>query len=159
MVNIDICKQKEISGILVRFEKRRDSLLPILIEVNRIHGFITPIAMAEIAEFLEIPVAEVHGVVSFYHFLSTKKRGKYTVRLCKTISCEMAGKEKIEKILKKELRINFGETTSDGLFTLEYTNCIGMCDKSPAMLVNDNVYFNLTPEKVIKVIDELRKRD
>ena len=61
-------------------------------------------------------------------------------------------------MLEKELGIKFGETTSDGLFSLEYTNCIGMCDHGPAMLVNDNVYAALTPEKVIEIIDELRKR-
>ncbi len=158
MTGIDICSKQELSTILERFKPQRDQLLPILIEINNRFGYISPIAMMEIAEFLDIPVAEIHGVISFYHFLSTEKKGKYVIRLCKTISCEMAGKEKIARMLENELGIKFGETTSDGLFSLEYTNCIGMCDRGPAMLVNDKVYYRLTPEKVIEIVDELRKR-
>ncbi len=158
MADFNIFTKDELSVILERFKPERDSLLPILIEVNREFGYISPVAMMEIAEYLDLPVAEIHGVISFYHFLSTKKKGKYIIRLCKTISCDMAGKEKIAKILEKELGIKFGETTHDGLFSLEYTNCIGMCDHAPAMLVNDSVYNRLTPEKVIEIIDELRKR-
>ena len=158
MANLDICGKQELSSILERFEPRRDQLLPILIEVNNRFGFISPVAMMEIAEYLNIPVAEIHGVISFYHFLGTEKKGKYVIRLCKTISCEMAGKEKIARILEKELGIKFGETTKDEMFSLEYTNCIGMCDQGPAMLVNDRVYSKLTPERVIEIVDELRKR-
>ncbi len=158
MANIDICGKQELKSVLERFRPERDQLLPILIDVNRKFGFISPEAMMEIAEFLDIPVAEIHGVMSFYHFLGTEKKGKYVIRLCKTISCEMAGKERIVRILEKELGIKFGETTKDEMFSLEFTNCIGMCGESPAMLVNEKVYTHLTPEKVIDIIDELRKR-
>ncbi|BBB32052.1 [Fe] hydrogenase small subunit [Thermotomaculum hydrothermale] len=158
MASIDICSKQELTTILERFKPQRDNLLPILNEINKKFGYISPVAMMEIAEYLDIPVAEIHGVISFYHFLSTEKKGKYIIRLCKTISCEMAGKEKIARMLEKELGIKFGETTSDGMFSLEYTNCIGMCDHGPAMLVNEKVYAKLTPEKVIEIVDELKKR-
>jgi len=158
MANIDICGKQELKSVLERFRPERDQLLPILIDVNRKFGFISPEAMMEIAEFLDIPVAEIHGVMSFYHFLGTEKKGKYVIRLCKTISCDMAGKDRIARILEKELGIKFGETTKDEMFSLEFTNCIGMCGEGPAMLVNEKVYTHLTPEKVIDIIDELRKR-
>ncbi len=158
MSKIDVCSNQELSSVLERYERRRDQLLPILIEINERFGFISSMAMVEIAEYLDIPVAEIHGVISFYHFLSTEKKGKYVLRLCKTISCDMAGKEKIARVLEKELGIKFGETTKDGMFSLEFTNCMGMCDKGPAMLVNKEVFHSLTPEKVVEIIDDLRKR-
>jgi NADH:ubiquinone oxidoreductase subunit E len=115
-----------------------------------------------ISNVLDISPAEVHGVVTFYSFLNTEPKGKYIIRLCKTISCDMAGKDRIVRVLQKELGIEFGQTTRDGLFSLEFTNCIGMCNEGPAMLVNEDVYSHLTPEKVVDILDkyrdEVRKR-
>jgi len=136
----------------------RDSLLPILIDINNKYCYISTEAMIEVSSLTNIPIGEIHGVVSFYSFLSIKKRGKYIIRLCKTISCDMADKDKIVRVLEKEVGVKFGETSEDGLFTLEFTNCIGMCDNPPAMLVNDEVYGGLTPEKVVEIIDSYKNR-
>ena len=145
-----------IEKVLEKYGNERSSLLPVLIEVNRKVGFISDIALVEISRQMDIPIAEIHGVMSFYSFLNKEKKGKFVIRLCKTISCKMKGKEKINEVIKKELGIDVGETTEDGLFTLEETNCIGMCDNSPAMLINDTPYTDLTPEKVIEILDSYR---
>ena len=145
-----------LGEILARHGRERDQLLPILVDINTEYGHIDTHAIVEVSKHTGVPISEIHGVITFYSFLSQKKRGKYVIRLCQTISCDMAGKERIVKVLEKELGIGFGETTEDGMFTLEFTNCIGMCDNPPAMLVNDKAYGGLTPERVVEVLDEYK---
>jgi len=142
-----------VRAILERHGTERDQLLPILVDINNEFGSIDSHAIVEVSRYTGIPIGEIHGVITFYHFLSQKPRGRFVIRLCRTISCDMAGKERIVKVLEKELGIPFGETTEDGMFTLEYTNCIGMCDNPPAMLINDKAYGNLTPERVVEILD------
>src|SRR5208283_2376761 len=91
-------------------------------------------AMQVIAELLDIHPVEVHSVVSFYAFLGDKPQGRFVIRLCRTISCDMQGKDRVMRQLENDLGIQFGETTPDGSFTLEYANCMGMCDQGPALL-------------------------
>jgi [NiFe] hydrogenase diaphorase moiety large subunit len=88
-----------------------------------------------------------------------EQHGKYIIRLCQTVACQMRNEFRpIVGRLKKELGIDFGQTTDDGLFSLEYVNCIGMCDRGPAMLINDDVYPDLTVEKVSEILAMYRKR-
>src|SRR5208282_177120 len=100
---------------------------------------------------------EVYSVVTFYSFLNTEIQGRFVIRLCRTISCDMAGKDRVARQLENDLGIPFGETTADGKFTLEWANCIGMCDQGPALLVNDVVYPCVTPDKVAEIIERCRK--
>lgn len=109
-------------------------------------------AMKEIADSFGISHAEVYGTASFYSFLNTEHCGKYVIRLCRTISCDMSEKAGILETLKNMLRISLGETTPDGLFTLLETNCLGWCHKGPAMLINDDVFTELTTEKTEDII-------
>ena len=131
----------------------RSGLLPVLQHIQREYRHIPAEAMQEVADAFNIHPAEVYGVVSFYSFLSTKRKGKFIVRLCKTISCDLAGKNGIATQLENDLGVKFGQTTSDGKFTLEYTHCLGMCDQGPAMLVNDEVYSKVTLESVTDIIE------
>jgi NADH:ubiquinone oxidoreductase subunit E len=104
---------------------------------------------------LSIHPVEVNSVISFYSFLHSEPQGRNTIKLCRTISCDIAGKQKIEDALTRELGISFGETTKDKKYTLEHTNCIGMCDQGPAMLVNDKVFTRLDPEKAVNILKEV----
>ncbi len=146
----------EVNNLVKKYGNGRESLLPILQDVQRKFGFISDFAMQEIAHKLEIHPVEVYGVVTFYSFLSTEPKGKYVIRLCKTISCDLAGKDAIAKTLERELNLKFGETSKDRKFTLEYIHCIGMCDQGPAMLINEQVFTKLTTSKVIEIIDSLK---
>ena len=143
-------------SILEKYESKRENLLPILHEINDTDGYISKESMQEIALFLDISPAEVYGTTTFYSFFNIEKKGKYIIRLCRNISCHLAGKEDIAWTLEKELGIKFGETTEDYNFTLEYTNCIGMCDSGPAMLINNDVHTLLTPSKVRHIINGLK---
>jgi (2Fe-2S) ferredoxin len=113
--------------------------------------------MQEVADRLNMKPVEVYSTMSFYHFFNTQETGKYVIRLCQTISCDMLGKEHIARQFENELGIEFGETTPDGMFTLEYASCLGMCDQGPAVLVNDKVYTHVTPAKVHEIVNECRK--
>ncbi len=145
-----------IEDVLKVHGNHRSSLLPVLIAVNDKIGFISDMALVEISKQMDIPIAEIHGVMSFYSFLNKKKKGKYVIRICRSLSCEFKGKNRIKNVIMRELGIGVGETTDDGLFTLEETNCIGMCDRSPAMLINDRPYYNLTPERAIEILESYR---
>ncbi len=104
------------------------------------------LSMFEIARELDLPVTEVYGTATFYSFLECKKMGKYIIRVCKTITCSMKGERQILLAIQDMLKIKIGETTQDGKFTLLETNCLGFCHKAPAMLINNEVYTELTPE-------------
>ncbi len=140
---------KELSG---KYGRTRSSLMPILQGIVEKHNFLTDEAMVEVAKELDISAAEVYGTASFYTFLDTQVRGKYVIRICKTITCSMKGKGEIIQTIEDMLRIKVGETTSDKLFSLLETNCIGWCHKAPAMLINEMPYTDLTPEKVVEIL-------
>lgn len=146
----------EVEHLVEKYGFGRENLLPILQEVQRKFGFISDFAMQEIAHRLDIHPVEVYGVVTFYSFLSTEPKGKYVIRLCKTISCDIAGKDAIARTLERELGLKFGETSADRKFSLEFCHCIGMCDQGPAMLINDQVFTKLTPSKVIEIIENIK---
>ncbi|MBN2110629.1 MAG: NAD(P)H-dependent oxidoreductase subunit E [Methanosarcinaceae archaeon] len=135
-----------------RHGRKRESLMPILQGIVERHNYLTDEAMVEVAKELDISAAEVYGTASFYTFLDTKVRGKYVIRVCKTITCAMKGKAEILQTLEDMLKITVGETTSDRMFSLVETNCIGWCHKAPAMLINEIPYTELTPEKVVEII-------
>lgn len=114
--------------------------------------------MIEIAREMDLPAAEVYGTATFYSFLETKKMGKYIIRVCKTISCAMKGKGQVVMAIQDMLKIPVGETTPDGRFSLLQTNCLGLCHKAPAMMINHDVYTDLTPEKVRDIISDYMKK-
>lgn len=145
---------EEIHAVVAKFEYRQEKLLQILEELNTKYGYLSEFVLKEVAKNLKVQPSEVYGVATFYSFLNTKPRGKYIIRLCKTISCDLSGKQRIANALENELGIRFGETTPDGRFTLEFTNCIGMCNQGPAMLINDDVYYKLDPEKAVDIVEK-----
>ncbi|MBN1885117.1 MAG: NADH-quinone oxidoreductase subunit NuoE [Candidatus Krumholzibacteriota bacterium] len=147
----------ELRALVGKHGSGRPSLIPILMEVQEHYGQISDFTMQAIADMLGIHPVEVYSVVTFYAFLNEKYHGKFVIRLCRTISCDMAGKKAVARQLENDLGIEFGETTEDGRFTLEWANCIGMCDQGPAMLVNDQVFTHVTPEKVHDILEACRR--
>jgi NADH-quinone oxidoreductase subunit E len=139
--------------------RNRESLLPVLQGVIEREMYLSEKAMVEIARELDLPAAEVYGTATFYTFLNHKKMGKYIIRLCKTISCAMKGKNQVLLAVQDMLKINIGQTTPDGKFSLVETNCLGWCHEAPAMVINHEVYTNLTPEKVRVILSEYIKRE
>ncbi|TLX75715.1 NADH-quinone oxidoreductase subunit NuoE [Labilibacter sediminis] len=141
-----------VKSLADRHGRYNESLLPILQGVVDENKFLSEEAMVEIARELDISAARVYGTASFYSFLNTEPMGKHVIRVCKTITCMMHGKNHIIQEIEKTLKIKLGETTHDGKFTLVETNCLGQCHKGPAMLINDTPYTNLTPEKTREIL-------
>jgi NADH:ubiquinone oxidoreductase subunit E len=148
-----------VKDLTVSYGCSEESLLPILQGIVSRERYISEEAMVEVARELDISAAQVYGTATFYSFLETEATGKYVIRVCKTISCMMHGKNDIIRELENVLRIKMGETTHDGMFSLRETNCLGQCHKGPAMLVNDTPHTELTPEKVRKILCDIRKME
>lgn len=146
-----------VKGLADKHGRNRESLLPILQGIISEERYISDAAMTEVARELDMSAALVYGTATFYSFLDTKPRGKYVIRICRTITCDMKGKKQILKTLEDLLKIKVGETTKDNKFTLLETNCLGWCHKGPAMLINDVAFTELTEERVSEVIGDYMK--
>jgi len=135
-----------------KYGNKRDSLLPILQSLVKEEKYLTEETLVEVAKALDLSSAEVFGTASFYSFLEPKPVGKFVIRVCQTIICDMKGKKEILDTLEKCLGIKVGETTPDQKFSLLTTNCLGWCANGPAMLINDDIFTDLTPSKVREIV-------
>lgn len=142
---------KELSG---KYGKKRESLLPILQGIIDEKFYLSKEAMLEVARELDVSAAEIYGTASFFSFLDTEAKGKYKVRICKSITCDMKGKDAVVAAIEETLKLKVGETTQDERFSLLYTNCIGLCDQGPAMLINDDYFTKLSVEKVREILGD-----
>ncbi len=139
--------------------RKRESLMPILQGVVEKHNYLSDEAIVNIAKELDLSSADVYGTASFYSFLDTEKRGKFVIRVCKSIIAEMKGKHQILRTIEKSLGIKLGETTSDGMFTLLETNDIGWSDHEPSMLINEKPYTDLTPKKTVEILSQYMEQN
>ena len=130
----------------------REDLVGLLKEAQSKFGYVPEEVMAELAESLEIPINEVYGVASFYSFLSLKPLGRNVIRVCKSLPCYLKNCQIIIEAVEKELGIKPGETTADGRFSFQLTNCIGLCDQAPAMMINNDAHVDLTSEKISQIL-------
>lgn len=147
-----------ITQLKERYPQSKSALLPALHLAQREHdGWLSEEVMAEVAEVMGLPPAEVRSVVSFYTLFNRQPVGRYLVQVCTNISCSLLGAEYIVNHLERKLGIGVGETTPDGLFTLLEVECLGSCGTAPMMQVNDTYYENLTVERVAKILSELAK--
>jgi NADH-quinone oxidoreductase subunit E len=146
-------------AILKKFDPRLDNILFILHELqdNNPQHYLASEDIEKCADYLNIPYSYVHGVVTFYSMFSLKPRGRYIIRLCDSPPCHLMGSESLLDYLKKKLKVDLGETTADGVFTLEITSCLGICGVAPALMINEEMIGNLTPERVDTVLEERRQ--
>ncbi|PLX21074.1 MAG: NADH-quinone oxidoreductase subunit NuoE [Salinivirgaceae bacterium] len=150
--------QQLVGELVKKHGTKREKLLPILQGVIEKERSLSDYAMIEIAKQLGISAADVYGTATFYSFMDTEPRGENIIRVCKTITCFMKGKNQILLALEDALKIKLGETTPDKKFTLLETNCLGWCHKAPAMLINDEIYTDLTIERVHEIIGEYKNK-
>lgn len=143
-----------VKNLAEKHGRTRESLLPILQGIISEERYISDVAMTEVARELDMSAALVYGTATFYSFLDTKPRGKYVIRVCRTITCDMKGKKQIVKTIEDLLKIKVGDTTKDNNFTLLETNCLGWCHKGPAMLINDVAFTELNEDKVSEIIGD-----
>lgn len=138
--------------ILPRYQVAKGALLPCLHEIQHVYGWIPPQAMLEIAEFLAIDPSDVLDTASFYEEYWLKPKGQHLVSVCRSIACEFCGQPEISETLKRYLKIDIGETTDDGKFTLIELECLGSCGTAPALLVDETLHENVTPEQIPSIL-------
>jgi len=149
--------QAAIRALFPRYPTRQAATLPALHLVNEQLGYVPPAAVVEIAQLLELVPAQVQDTLSFYGFFpQDEPQGRNRLWLCRSISCAARESESLLKYLARRLGIRPGETTADGIVTLQFAECLGACDGAPAMLVNDALYTNLTEEKLDTLLASLR---
>ena len=148
----------KIQEITTSQGKEHENLLVLLKRTQSELGCLPEEFIAEVAQSLNIPVSEVYGVATFYSFLSTKPLGRNVIRICKSLPCYLKNSQMIIKSVEDEIGIKPGETTPDGKFSFELTNCIGACDKAPAMLINKDVHVSLTPRTISQILKTYKNR-
>jgi NADH-quinone oxidoreductase E subunit len=138
---------------------KRDSLIPILQKAQEVHGYLSEEAIAEIGRHLKLPSSKVYGVATFYNQFRFTPKGRFHIMLCRGTACHVKGSLKLLDAVTRTLKLQPGQTTRDGMFSLEVVACMGACGLAPAMSVNGEMYAKVTPKKVAKIIDECRAEE
>jgi NADH:ubiquinone oxidoreductase subunit E len=150
-------KYQKLDEILQEYKGVQGGLIPVLHQAQLLFGYLPHDVLVRIAEELDLPLSEIYGVSSFYSFFSLKPRGKYTVSVCMGTACYVKGAPALLEKIKETLQVEDGETTKDGLFTLDTTRCVGACGLAPVLTIGDDVYGRVTPDKVPEIFERYRQ--
>ena len=137
----------------------RDSLIPILQEVQEEFGFLSRDSIVAIGKHLNLPVSKIYGVATFYNQFRFQPLGKYHIQVCRGTACHVKGSARVLDSLCRELEIDPNSTTRDGIFSIEVVACIGACGLAPVISVNGEFYAGVSPDKVAKIVNEYRKKE
>jgi len=158
MSEFDAKQAEAVDGIIARHAGQPGPLLPILHAVQDAFGYIPADAVPRIATALHLSRAEVHGVISFYHYFRHHKPGKHVVQVCRAEACQAMNCELTEAQAKQRLGADYGGTSADGRFTLEAAYCLGNCAAAPSVMVDDKLYGRVTPERLDTILADWSKR-
>ena len=147
----------EAEAIAAKYPNSRSALLPLLFLVQSVEGYVTDEGMREVAEILDLEPAQVLSSGSFYSMLKKRPQGDYLVSVCRNISCTHLGARKVVRALEERLGIEAGATTEDGRFSLEAAECLATCDGAPAMQINYEDFYKVTPEEALAIVDKLER--
>ncbi|MBU0758258.1 MAG: NADH-quinone oxidoreductase subunit NuoE [Nanoarchaeota archaeon] len=148
-------EKKKIQNVLKKCKDSKNSV-EVLQELQKEFGFLPRDALCKVSDALNIPLVDLYGVATFYTQFKLHPEGKYLIAMCRGTACHVKNSKKLLEYLEKKLDIKSGQTTQDNKFTIECVNCIGACAKAPAMMINDEVYGDLTEKKIDKIIGELK---
>ena len=147
---------KTFEEIASKYEERASAVMPLLHYVQEVRGYLGEEELAYIADFLKIPRVRAYEVATYYTMYTVKPRGRHLIQVCRNLSCTLGGAEGIVEFLKEELDIEVGGTTSDGVFSLMEVECIGACDKAPAIMINGDHHGPVTPESLREILNTYR---
>jgi NADH-quinone oxidoreductase subunit E len=147
---------KKFAAIVGRYPKKEAAMLPVLYLAQEEFGYLSPDAIEYVAAIMDVPVARVYGVVTFYTMLNLKPIGRHHIQVCRTLPCALAGAERITAAIKAKLGIGLGETTADGRFTLSEVECLASCGTAPMMQVNDDYYESLSEQSAGEILDRMK---
>ena len=140
------------------YPRKRSALIPMLLLAQKEDGYIKPAAIDYVARYLDLNPSEVDSIMSFYTLLRRRPVGKYHIMICTNLSCLLRGSDEIEACVKRELGVNLGEVTADGLFSAIEFECLASCTTAPVIQINGEFYENLDVSKTEQILDELRTR-
>lgn len=143
---------KEAKEIVGRIGRTPDKVIPILQEIQTIHSYLPENLMEATADELDIPLATIYGVATFYSQFRFTPMGKHLIKVCKGTACHVSGAEVLFSSISEVLHVGEGETTEDKLFTLESVACLGCCSLAPVVMIDDTIYGKLTPSKIRKIL-------
>jgi NADH-quinone oxidoreductase E subunit len=144
--------KKIVNAVIEKYHARQEELIPILMNVNQEIGYIPANALELISEKTHIPQSRVYSVASFYRMISTKPTGRHVIKYCESAPCHVAGGREVWEALLEELDLKPGETSADGKWTLKTTSCLGVCAVGPVMMVDDDIYGNITPSQIPEIL-------
>lgn len=142
----------EIDKEIAKVPYRRSACLDALMVVQKHRGYVSDESLALVAAYLGMSATELDGIATFYNLIYRKPVGEFVIRLCDSVTCHIMGYEGVRQSITEELGIDWGQTSPDQKFTLVPTQCLGTCDKAPAMMINDKLYQNLTKESVKAIV-------
>jgi NADH-quinone oxidoreductase subunit E len=151
--------EAKLDPIVEKYRGKKGVSIPLLADIQKTVGYIAEEAVEYVSRKLDLPAAELYGVATFYAMFRMQPEGKHVVRLCRGTACHVQGSARIGEQLQRHLGITEGETTSDGVFSLQYVACLGCCSLAPVMMVDGEVHGRLTPEKAVDVLESYRTRD
>ncbi|MBO5642583.1 MAG: NAD(P)H-dependent oxidoreductase subunit E [Kiritimatiellae bacterium] len=146
----------ELKAFIVEWKSKPGNLIMVLHKVQQTYGYIPRNIAIETAELLEVPLAKIYGVVTFYNFFKLEKAGKYIIQVCMGTACYLRGGDDLIKEFERQLGVGLNATTSDGMFTVEAVRCLGCCGLAPVAVVNGNVHGKLANSDVAKIIEQYR---
>lgn len=147
----------KIAALFAQYKGQPDGLIQVLHGIQETYGYLPRKLLERVTEELGVALSEIFGVVTFYTLFSLKPKGKHQVNVCKGTACYVRGSDHVLGRLEKELKIKPGDTTDDGMFSVEVVRCLGACGLGPVMMVNDEVFARLKPEKIPGVLAKLAK--
>ncbi len=150
---------KEMQELLKNYSQDKSNLIQILNEVQEKYGYIPKQSQIEISNYLNIPMAEIYGVITFYSRFTLEPKGKYNISVCLGTACFVKGSQALLDRLKERLKIEEGQTTPDGKFSIDATRCVGACGLAPVFTINNEVYGKATVKKLDEVLDEYMKKE
>jgi NADH-quinone oxidoreductase E subunit len=149
----------DIEAILAQYpHARRESLIPLLQDVQEAHGYLSRPAIARISRHLDLPTSKIYGVATFYNQFRFQPQGRFHIQVCRGTACHVKGSAAVFEALKRELKIDGGQTSRDGVFSLEVVACIGACGLAPVIAVNGVFHANVTTKSLVKIVDSYRKK-
>ena len=148
----------ELKAFIEEWKEKPGNLIMVLHQVQQTYGYIPREVAIEVSELLNVPLAKIYGVVTFYNFFKLQKAGKYIIQVCLGTACYLRGGDDLMKTLERELGIGVNGTTPDGLFSIEAVRCLGCCGLAPVIVVNGNVHGRLTSKDVPAIIEQYRKQ-
>jgi len=153
-----MAKMARINEIVGSYLGVKSPLIYILKDVQKEFGYLSESVLIEVAKATNIPLTEIYGVATFYSLFTTIKKGAHIVRCCNNAPCHVNGSKDVLNKIKEYLGVEISETTPDGVFTLEFTSCLGICAVAPVMMIDNEVFGNLTPEKAVAILKDYKMK-